>query len=282
MLSVLMYITILYGIVFISYESYSVKAEEPKCPSSYLEERLLEKMISVEFNTQHTMERLDELQDIVSVKNHRKERKTLNAINNVLSVEDLEYNNWQLIFRATSGNGHNVYNAWTTGTGTCDTKPDTMARSKSCHYRSSIVSAWSISNIKMVKLALYTEDKEVAYIIFNGENSNSVNWFDASRVISSSWSDVTPTDSYNYFSIVGHYIAGRHDRRFFINRSYKGCNNDLGNLAVIDTLSAGKPCLFDRHPVYPQFVYSQINSVNYWQNGLFGRADYFAVFIKTS
>jgi hypothetical protein len=86
---------------------------------------------------------------------------------------------------------------------------------------------------------------------------------------------------YNYFSIAGSYAAGNYERRFFINKAYGGCDEDIGHMVISEEIPPSKGCSWDNHPKYPQFLYSTINSVDVWNRGLFGRADYMAIFVKS-
>ncbi|XP_053386546.1 uncharacterized protein LOC123539080 isoform X2 [Mercenaria mercenaria] len=213
----------------------------------------------------------------------RSECKSIFSKPNVIKTEDLEKEGWQMIFRATSGNKQSVYDAWTKGVGTNQDKPNTMERSRGLHYRDPIVSGWANLGIQYVKLALYNQDGEVAHVIFNGRGSDVNNWFDKKKIMSSSYSDLTSIDAFNIFSIVGDYRQGSLERRFLINRSYAGCDKDIGHIAVIDTKTIpAKGCTWDQHPVYPQFLYSLIDAADVWNRMQFGRADFMAVFIKTS
>ncbi|XP_053384319.1 uncharacterized protein LOC123537224 isoform X2 [Mercenaria mercenaria] len=198
-----------------------------------------------------------------------------------LLVKDLEDDGWEMIFRATSGNGQNAYVAWTTGVGTCVDKPISMARSYASHYRNGIISNWANIGIKYVKYAYYDSTQEVAYVIFNAIGSDMNSWFDKTRVISSSYSDLTAVNNFNHFSILGDFRSGSLERRFLINRSYGGCDGDYGHLVVSEN-EPPNACNWDKHPIYPQFLYSKINSVDYWGRRMFGRADYMAIFIKTN
>jgi hypothetical protein len=157
-----------------------------------------------------------------------------------------------------------------------------MKRSNGLHYRDIIVNHWSNLDIKLVKFAFYDVDKEVAYVIFNGKDSNIINWFDKSRVIDSSWQDLTSTSVYNRFSIEGHSDGKHTDRRFYINRQYGGCPNDKGHFIVINSAVLTPACLFDDHPSVPAFIYSKYNSVDFFQRRMFGIADFMAIFIKNS
>lgn len=186
---------------------------------------------------------------------------------------------WNMVFRATAGNGHNVYKAWVYGTGTSGFKPTDMERSCGPHYRSPLIKTWDWLGIRKVKLAFFEHGKQVAYIIFNGRNSDSMNWFSKKRVLYSSWCDLHPDHDYNMFSIEGDQRTV--DRSFYINFNYGGCDADRGHIATIDTTEK-RVCSWDIHPVYPQFVYSKINHADTWNKLMFGRADYMAVFIETN
>ncbi|XP_053396756.1 uncharacterized protein LOC128556270 [Mercenaria mercenaria] len=263
------YMLVIFSLIFFK----SGICEEPQCQRYYMEERILEKMVSIDLKLEHTVEKIRDLEDNQQCKKTNLVRLDT-PLTSALKITDLERDGWQMVFRATSSIGHNVFNAWTTGKGSCDVKPVTMERSYACHYRNSVITDWSNLGVKYVKYAFFDTDREVAHVIFNGVGSNIISWFDKSKVISASWSDLTSMHEYNYFSIEGNL-----KRRFFINRAYNTCDGDTGHMSVIDTDKAG-PCDWDRHPVYPQFLYSQINSVDYW-NRRFGRADYMAIFLKT-
>ena len=149
-----------------------------------------------------------------------------------------------------------------------------MERSLSSHYRDPGVDNWSNHNIKYVKLALYEGRREVAYVVSNAVGSSMTDWFQSTRVIASSWSDMTARGTYNVFSITG-YLS--HLRRFYINKSHGGCPKDRGYMAVSDSKVQG--CQWDSHPIYPQFLYSKINSADNWERFMFGRADFLAIFV---
>lgn len=252
-------------------------AEEPQCPRLYFEENILEKMVAMELKMEQTLDRLNEMEE--KERQKHKSKSYLDQMSPPLTVEDLEHDGWRMIFRATSGNGHSVYDAWLKGDGSCDAKPVSMERSRACHYRDKVVSDWSSLGVQYVKFALFEENREVVHVMFNGVGSDVINWFDKTRVVSSSWSDLTAQHSYNIFSIAGH-DGQNFKRRFHINRSYNGCDEDIGHLVVSD-VGTSSGCLWDIHPVYPQFLYSKINSADHWNRRQFGRADYMAIFVRT-
>ncbi|XP_052811266.1 uncharacterized protein LOC128238955 [Mya arenaria] len=186
---------------------------------------------------------------------------------------------WKMVFRGTSGNGQDTLKAWTTGVATSDTKPYDMKRSYTSHYRDSLLTThWTALGVKLVKFALYKQSKEVGYIVFNGTGSDLTSWFDRTRVEDSSWSDLTATNAYNFFSIQGHDNGLHLERTFFINQQYGGCDADKGNVVVVEH---DGDCNWDHQPRYPQFLYSDMNSADFWNRRQFGRDDFLAIFIYT-
>ncbi|KAH3725502.1 hypothetical protein DPMN_051346 [Dreissena polymorpha] len=151
-----------------------------------------------------------------------------------------------------------------------------MARSLSSHYRDPALDTWHNLAVKYVKFALYKGNREVAYVIYNGSGSTNLDWFTASRVLLSSWPGLTSNGQYNIFSIPGD-SRDNIKRRFLINRTYGGCANDRGYVAVIDD---GSYCAWDQHPRYPQFIYSDMNSDDFYERRQFGLADYMAVLVN--
>ena len=55
-----------------------------------------------------------------------------------------------------------------------------------------------------MQLRLYKNGVTVSEVIFNGTDSNMNSWFSPSRILSSTWSDVTPSQTYNVFNMEGH------------------------------------------------------------------------------
>ncbi|WAR07114.1 hypothetical protein MAR_017072 [Mya arenaria] len=191
-----------------------------------------------------------------------------------LTTAELEKNNWEMIFRATAGNGQNTYDAWTTGAKTTASKPVNMKRSLDSHFRDPGVAQWTSNGITYVKFALYKDNREVANVIFDARGSTSTNWFSSSKVVDSSWTDLMSTGSYRIFSVAGH-TNSQTERRFHIATQQGGCDNDRGFVASIEH----NDCDWDNHPSYPQFIYSDIDSDDVFQRRQFGRADYLAVFV---
>lgn len=55
-------------------------------------------------------------------------------------------------------------------------------------------------------------------------------------------------------------------RHFFINKSYGGCPQDFGWLAVKDSDNFSIACDWDKHSTFPQFLYSRNGKITRWNN----------------
>ncbi|WAR18784.1 hypothetical protein MAR_000622 [Mya arenaria] len=197
------------------------------------------------------------------------------SITTLLRAADLEKGGWRLVFRATSGNGQNVHDAWLTGAGTTDTKPDDMSRTYSNHFRvADVENVWKAMAPRYAKVGLYRDNREVAYVVFDAKDSDLKSWFAKDRVLDASWSDLTASGFYNVFSVDGS-VSKYYTRTFLINSAYGGCPKDLGHLAVVEKMGS---CEWDTHPAYPQFLYADLNHSDLWEKQRFGRADFFAIF----
>ena len=187
---------------------------------------------------------------------------------------------WRLAFRGTAYINVAVYPAYLYGTGIpvdveegCKQFNHNLPCSN--HYRSrESMENWN--NIDEVLFAIYDKGQMVKKVVFNARSSNYVNWFDARKVIDSSWSDLT-TRPHNFFSIAGNDNHS-HIRRFYISHSHNGCDNDYGWFAVSD--SSTNLCPWEKGVAFPSFHYSSGTTVARWQHSVVGHADSIGVFLK--
>ncbi|XP_034329117.2 uncharacterized protein [Magallana gigas] len=146
-----------------------------------------------------------------------------------------EEDGWILIYRGQSGGNHSDYLSFISN-GTSDETNEnvndehctSITKSPLCttNYRTSLIDRWqSLGNFK-VNVSLYKNGTKVAEVVFNGTGTSQVSWFSPSKILSSSWSDVTPNQTYNYFSLEGDVDAGQW-RNFQIWKSYGGCPIDI-------------------------------------------------------
>ena len=98
-------------------------------------------------------------------------------------------------------------------------------------YDFTLSNLWS--KVKLLKFSMKNTDV-THYIVFDAVGSNGDSWFTASRVVNSTYTDLTSISRFNFFSVDGHRAEGV-DRRFYVSRNHHGCTGDYGYFAVIDT-----------------------------------------------
>ncbi|XP_060560793.1 uncharacterized protein LOC132720643 [Ruditapes philippinarum] len=186
-------------------------------------------------------------------------------------------NEWLLVFRGTPGIGGDIYTAWVDGDDvTVDNATCMTTDSTTCdkNYRNPIVDSWTSIGMQQVKFAFYKDNEEAAFVVFNATGSNITSWFSSSNIIQSSWTSLA-TDSFNYFSILGHDPG----RRFMINRNYGGCPVDTGYSIIV--INNAFQCTYDIQTSYPQFLFSTSTTYGTAEtmSGM-DKADVMAIFIK--
>uniref|UniRef100_K1QYW1 Uncharacterized protein n=1 Tax=Magallana gigas TaxID=29159 RepID=K1QYW1_MAGGI len=126
---------------------------------------------------------------------------------------DKEVDGWTLIYRDQSGTTYSDYLSFISNGKSDETNENvndeyctSIIKSPLCttNYRTSLIDRWqSLGNFK-VNVSLYKNGTKVAEVVFNGTGTNQESWFSPSKILSSSWSDVTLNQTYNFFSLEGH------------------------------------------------------------------------------
>ncbi|GFO26626.1 hypothetical protein PoB_005313100 [Plakobranchus ocellatus] len=188
---------------------------------------------------------------------------------------------WRLAFKGVAYNNVPIYPAYMHGTGIPSEVEDGCKQfnySLSCanHYRNKdAIENWQ--NVDEVLFAVYVKGQMVKQIIFNGRDSTFTSWFSPSRIISSSWDDLTSL-SHNIFSIIGD-TRTKLLRRFQVNQLYGGCAKDKGWFLAGDALPGG--CDFEKKLAAPMFLYSKGRTVALLSSPQqVARADSVGIFIK--
>ncbi|XP_046561065.1 uncharacterized protein LOC124270091 [Haliotis rubra] len=174
----------------------------------------------------------------------------------------LTWDGWTVVFRAQKDTGTSIYSAWLNDSLYHDhpllpprLKPGCFSpnTSRPCedHFRSKIMSAWDTAGIQLVKVLLMKNSHVRNEIIFDGTGSTKMSWFTPTRVINSTWTDLTTSTS-NYFSIEGHLYT----RRFLISHLYGLCTTDVIWMSVVDGNDQSHPCSWDNPSVYPKLLYA--------------------------
>ncbi|KAK7102772.1 uncharacterized protein [Littorina saxatilis] len=176
---------------------------------------------------------------------------------------------WALAFRATSAIGQSVWDTWHH-----DGRHDDTNEMQACllpvssaactaHFRSYVMDRWT--NIDQVRIRLYRTDSVVAEMTFDGQGSTRISWLDISRLLTSSWTDMTSSSPHNCFSLTGlDWVY----RRFYLSKFEAGCENDTGWLTVADTHptpSVYGQCPWDYSQPLPALLYSPLSTAVRWQ-----------------
>ena len=139
-------------------------------------------------------------------------RNEIRSLGNFCSVPS---NTWTTVFKFPTTSTENVYNLW--------------------HniYDFTLSNLWS--KVKLWKFTMKNADVS-HYIGFDTVGSDRDNWFTASRVVNSTYTDLTSDGPFNIFSVDGYLDRPKgFDRRFYVNRNYAQCPGDYGYFVVIDT-----------------------------------------------
>ncbi|XP_033126065.1 uncharacterized protein LOC117124048 [Anneissia japonica] len=172
---------------------------------------------------------------------------------------------FELVFKVVTGATSDMMDLYTTAESFNDGQFEAMSLDQrhTRNYVNELLGHWDDSNIQKVKVALYEDGSEVMHMIFDGVGSNHMSFFQNQNLISSPWSDL-PSSQTNFFSIEGHADAAR---RWYINKSYNGCDNDTGWFLVKPGIPA--PCPYEECIAYPCFTYNSMETVDTWKTGGF-------------
>ncbi|VDI08308.1 Hypothetical predicted protein [Mytilus galloprovincialis] len=110
---------------------------------------------------------------------------------------------WLPVFVAYSGNEKSVYTAWRNQTECYDLPTPLAIANTTRHVRNPLIDSWSDAGIKKVKVQLVKNDVTVAWLIFNGGNTNTMNWFSKENLLNSSFNDLTTSSTTKFFGIQG-------------------------------------------------------------------------------
>ncbi|XP_069141059.1 uncharacterized protein [Argopecten irradians] len=162
-----------------------------------------------------------------------------------------ESGDWVLVFKGVTGGSTSIYDLFlgNTSYNAYVKEAQVLDNSFPDHYKSDIINYWDDMDITKVKVGVYVGHEERTFFEFDARGCNISNWFDRSKLINSSYTDLLLTSTpVNYFSMEGHKGQtgeDHHVRRFFVNSHYDGCPNDRGWFFVYDVGSRGI-CLWEK------------------------------------
>ncbi|XP_033125664.1 adhesion G-protein coupled receptor G6-like [Anneissia japonica] len=190
-----------------------------------------------------------------------------------------ENKGWHLVFKGVSEAGDpDLYHLWRDdgSLNALNHSARALNDSLKANFKSPMVDRWTELEIQRVKIAFYKDGVQAAYMIFNGRDTGKMDWFALDKVTSSSYEDLNDREP-NFFSIKGH-SSDKHNRHWFSNRNYGGCQVDYGWTVV---LTGKGPCGWDnRNTDYPQIMFSPTTTGVLWESDQPAWADFFAVFLE--
>ncbi|XP_062616293.1 uncharacterized protein LOC134278009 [Saccostrea cucullata] len=157
---------------------------------------------------------------------------------------------WTIAFKIQSNSGAHPLNAFN-DTGTQQERNVSfpavcvsLNKETGCDvpYRTGLIDDWEQLNVQNVLFSVTISSTSKQEIIFNGRDSTNIDWFSGTRVINSSWTDVTSTQTYLYFGILG-WQDTNVNRFWSIMRIHNGCPGDTGWFISSHSPSTG--CSFD-------------------------------------
>jgi cysteine-rich repeat protein len=185
---------------------------------------------------------------------------------------DMTGGGWTMVFKASTGAAGMPRDVWVYAPVSPDDQT-LLNRNKNGNYSSRLLQSWTV--FEDARVELVTAGTVVKTIVFDTRGSGVNDWFSPNRVVSSSWTDL-PTSATWEGSAVGRYfsISGVMNRGFYINNNWGGCNNDTGWLTVMGSL----PFCTAWEPATPVIKYASGTTAALLTS--FATADAFIVFAR--
>jgi fibrinogen beta/gamma subunit family protein len=183
---------------------------------------------------------------------------------------------WTLVFKISDGLAGDASEIWAAATPLNEGRAELLNRDRAAlNYMNRIVTdAWnSTFVVRRVRMHYYIAGQTRAFVIFAGNQTTRASWLDKANLLTSSWTDLSPTATTNFFSLVGDpgFV-----RRFFANINYGGCDIDRGWFVV----SSGTFCPWDDPTTNMRILYSGEKTAALWQSASAAHADVLAVYVK--
>ncbi|XP_062608443.1 uncharacterized protein LOC134270259 [Saccostrea cucullata] len=127
-------------------------------------------------------------------------------------IEYVKNNSWILAFKAQSQTGINPVDVYKSVgirhevNGSYPLECTALKQIPGCFmpYRTGLIDDWEEINVNLVKFQVIIDDTKTQEVVFDGRSTKNINWFTASRILSSTWQDVTSNGRFNFFTIEGH------------------------------------------------------------------------------
>ncbi|XP_076470461.1 uncharacterized protein LOC143300575 [Babylonia areolata] len=142
------------------------------------------------------------------------------------------------------------------------------------HYKSPKVNNLDTCDFDTIKVSIYKDCVERASLTFRGGNSGREDWFSASRLISSSFGDLSPSStsssSQPLFQLYGEPSTGR---EFYVGGAGTGCSGSAWFF-----VSTRRTCPVESPGPKPSFLFASGHTAQPLQNGFMESGDVLAIF----
>ncbi|XP_060084091.1 uncharacterized protein LOC132563345 [Ylistrum balloti] len=194
---------------------------------------------------------------------------------------------WTLVYKAPAGttvSGYNDYYSHFADSTTSSTLNDgsvTVMRdfgSGGSAFKSSKLLQWESGiTISAVKLSVFKDGEEAAYVIFDARGKGKLEWFDCDNIVGSSYTDIA-SYSENYCGLSPY--SSNYKRNFYINAYGTACTSTYGWIMLKDYNSISGCSVWDPATTSnPYIKYSTSTTLQNFYTGSIGNGDSLAIFI---
>lgn len=216
-------------------------------------------------------------------------KTTWNSAKQYADAMTISVQEWYMVFKGIEGvtpTDGSLQQSWEGSNAENDgvSAARTVTTSPSSHYKNRLSEIWTedFTIIEQVLYGFFYNGDLRAYVIFNGIGSTKTSFFQESRIIESSYSDIT-TSSPDYCS-----ISGDGYRHWVVVDAHGGCLGDRMWMLVMDNHQTNKACGFDQDLTNrPYFLYSSgstsvqpDSSASTWNSNGFPMANVMGLFVK--
>ncbi|XP_046570033.1 uncharacterized protein LOC124278355 [Haliotis rubra] len=179
--------------------------------------------------------------------------------------------NWAILMKGVAGMPGDLYSLWSSPSTLNANQPQAMYLTSTYpgHYKPDLSNNWNSCHFDQIRVAIYNQGLQKAYVTFNAVGADKMSWFSPSRIIDSSWGDIKSIPK-NFFQMAGDSLTGR---EFYMSNTGTGCSSS-GWMMV----STRGGCPYENPSgKKPAFYYAPGNTMANWQTTQPQSGDVFAI-----
>ncbi|XP_071091876.1 uncharacterized protein [Haliotis cracherodii] len=178
---------------------------------------------------------------------------------------------WTILMKGVAGVPGDLYQLWASpNTASANVPSAQYLTSTYPHsYKPDLSNHWNDCNFDHIKVGIFNNGVEKASIVFDAHGADKMSWFDPSRIISSTWSDIK-TAQKSIFSMMGDPMTGRE----FYTSGQSGSSCDASGWMMISTRPG---CSYETKGAKPAFYYVPGTTQAKFSQTQLGSGDVFAI-----